>query len=67
LSGTGGDKQQLVDGGSNTRDGEQFEVSPLQVEPSAAERYAHIGQVDPQAAEFSCQAEYFQPEKNLAS
>ena len=40
---TGNDRQQLVDGGSNVRDGEQFEVSPLQLDPSTAEKYANYG------------------------
>lgn len=43
LAGAVSDRQQLVDGATNSRDGQQLEVSPLQVEPSAAERYADSG------------------------
>jgi len=37
----GNDRQQLVDGGSSAGNGEQFEVAPLQTDPSASEKYVN--------------------------
>jgi len=42
LLGPVSDREQLVEDASNSRDGPQHEVSPLQVEPSAAEKYVNI-------------------------
>jgi len=47
LVGPESDKDQLVDDASNSRGDPQHEVSPLQVEPSPAERYYNFPVINP--------------------
>jgi len=42
LLGAVSDREQLVDDGGNSRDSQRFEVAPMQLEQSAAEKYVNV-------------------------